>query len=403
MLRATKVRLYPTPAQEEFLRGQFGAVRFVYNKALYLKSRAYKRQGLSLNPLKDLKPLLAIAKRSRKYAWLKAYDSIALQQAVIHLDQAYKRFFDKKSPARHPRFKRRHGPQGSYHCTSVSVQDGSIRIPKIGSIPAKVHRPIPGKVRSITLTRCAVGKFYASILVEDGLAAPVAPASLQAHQTVGVDVGLTHFAVTSQGVKVANPRPFQAAQRNLKRKQQALARKQKGSRNRAKARLVVAKCHAHVANVRHDFQHKLSRTLIDENQAVMVETLKIGNMLKNRRLARHIADAGWAGFIAKLEYKAESAGKHLVKMDQWFASSKTCSVCASKEKDMPLNRRNWQCRSCDTLHDRDINAARNLQAQGILKLKAAGLVVSAHGGLHQPGTPPAAACEVRSLTRKGGE
>ncbi|UYM14074.1 RNA-guided endonuclease InsQ/TnpB family protein [Endozoicomonas euniceicola] len=384
MLRATKVRIYPTSEQAEFLDRQFDAVRFVWNKALAIKVHYYKVRGQSLSPKKHLKPLLAKAKKSRKYSWLKNADSIALQQATINLDTAFQNFFNPKLQARFPRFKKKHGKQSSYHCTSVSVGDNGIKIPKCKPIRAKVHREIVGKVKSITLSRTLTGKYFASILADDTQEQPKQIDNLEANQVVGVDMGITDLAITSTGHKTGNPRFLKKAQRNLKRKQQALSRCKKGSRGRRKARLLVAKAHERVAFARNDFQHKLSKQLIDENQAVIVETLKVKNMLKNKRLARSIADAGWHSLITKLEYKAKQEGKHLVKIDQWFASSKTCSVCDLKQEKMPLRIRSWEC-SCGAIHDRDINAARNIKKQGILKLKAEGLSVSADGGLRKSG------------------
>ncbi|UYM17447.1 RNA-guided endonuclease InsQ/TnpB family protein [Endozoicomonas euniceicola] len=384
MLRATKVRIYPTSEQAEFLDRQFDAVRFVWNKALAIKVHYYKVRGQSLSPKKHLKPLLAKAKKSRKYSWLRNADSIALQQATINLDTAFQNFFNPKLQARFPRFKKKHGKQSSYHCTSVSVGDNWIKIPKCKPIRAKVHREIVGKVKSITLSRTLTGKYFASILADDTQEQPKQIDNLEANQVVGVDMGITDLAITSTGHKTGNPRFLKKAQRNLKRKQQALSRCKKGSKGRHKARLLVAKAYERVAFARNDFQHKLSKQLIDENQAVIVETLKVKNMLKNKRLARSIADAGWHSLITKLEYKAKQEGKHLVKIDQWFASSKTCSVCDLKQEKMPLRIRSWEC-SCGAIHDRDINAARNIKKQGILKLKAEGLSVSADGGLRKSG------------------
>lgn len=381
MLRATKVRIYPTPEQAEYLNAQFGAVRFAYNKALHIKKHAYQRHGVSLNPRKDLKPLLAVAKKSRKYGWLKEYDSIALQQAVINLDVAFSNFFNPKLKARFPAFKRKHGRQSSYHCVGIKVLDGAIKIPKISPIEARLHREITGTLKSITLSRSATGKYYASLLCEDGMEAPAKPALIS--DVMGLDMGLMHFAIKSDGNKIANPRHLINASHNLRRKQKALSRKKKGSANRHKARIQLAAVHERVANARADFQHKLSRAIVDENQAVIVETLKAANMMKNRKLARSIGDAGWAGFITKLEYKAAENGVHLVKLDHWFASSKTCHCCGHKMPEMPLYKRLWQCPACHTDHDRDVNAALNIRQQGIFELQAAGLVVSAHGGLRK--------------------
>ncbi|MFA0164092.1 RNA-guided endonuclease InsQ/TnpB family protein [Vibrio splendidus] len=371
ILRATKIRIYPTQEQAEFLIAQFGAVRFAYNKALHLKSHMYRKHGVTLNPKKDIKPLLAVAKKSRKYHWLKQYDSIALQQSVINLHQAFDNFFNPKLKAKYPQFKRRHGKQSSYHCVGVKVLDGAIKLPKIKPIEANVHREITGVVKSITVSLSKTGKFYASILADDGVEASK---PLHTVRTVtGVDLGLSHFAIESNGRKTANPRFVKRAEKNLRRKQRQLSRKAKGSANRAKARILVAKCHEKVANARADFQHKLSRALVDENQAVIVETLKSANMMKNRKLAKHIADASWHSFVAKLEYKLKEQGKHLVKLDQWYASSKTCHCCDHKMEEMSLSVRKWDCPSCGTTDiDRDLNAALNIRDKGILELKAAG-------------------------------
>ncbi|UYM18101.1 RNA-guided endonuclease InsQ/TnpB family protein [Endozoicomonas euniceicola] len=281
MLKATKIRIYPTPDQAEFLNRQFGAVRMVWNKALAIKTHYYKIREQNLSPKKDLKPLLSKAKKSRKYSWLKEADSMALQQSVINLDKAFQ------------------------NCKPIK---------------ARVHREITDNIKSITLTMTPTGKYYASVLAEDGKAEVKPVTDIHENHVTGVDVGLTDIVITSNGVKTGNPRFIKNAQRNLKRKQKKLSRCKKGSKGRAKARLLVAKAHERVAFARNDFQHKLSKQLIDENQAVIVETLKVKNMLKNHCLARSIADAGWHSLITKLDYKAKQAGKHLVKINQWFAS-----------------------------------------------------------------------------------
>lgn len=377
MITATKVRIYPTPEQAGFLNQQFGAVRFCYNKALWLIRTQYTRHGLKLRAKRDIKPLLAVAKKSRKYHWLKDFDSIALQQAVINLDTAFANFFNPKLAARFPHFKSKRGKQSSYHCTSVSAGESWIKIPKLDRIKARIHREVTGRVKSITLSRTVTGHYYASILTDDGA---IAPAPVQAlERVIGVDMGLTDLCITSDGVKIPNPRFLKRAAANLRRKQKALSRCQKGSRGRAKTRLLVAKAHERLANARADFQHKLSRQIVDENQAVIVETLKVKNLLKNRKLAKHIADASWHSLIQRLEYKARAQGKYLVKIDQWFASSKTCSGCGHKMDSMPLDVRRWNCPACGaTGIDRDINAAINIRQQGLLKLRAEGLSVPAN-------------------------
>ena len=391
MLKATKVRIYPTTEQADFLNQQFGAVRFVYNKSLAVISHAYKRHGLSMSAKKDIKPLLAVAKRSRKYNWLKQYDSIALQQACINLDRAFQNFFAPKLKARFPCFKKRHGKQSSYHCTSIKAENGTIKIPKCNPIKARLHRELNGTLKSITVSRTKSGKYYASLLIENGVATPNPVQHIDANQVTGVDLGLSHLLIESNGHKEENPRFLKRAYANLRRKSKALSRTKKGSKGRAKERLQLAKAHEKVANARADFQHKLSRRLIDENQAVIVETLKLSNMMKNRKLAKHIADAAWHSLVLKLEYKAKEKGKHLIKIDQWVASSKTCSCCGHKLDELKLDVREWQCPSCLTNRDRDINAAINIHAHGVIDLKAAGLTVSAKGGLRKSGDLPVAA------------
>src|SRR5690554_383794 len=216
MLKATKVRIYPTPEQAEFLNRQFGAVRFAYNKALHIISSQYKRHGTKLNAKRDMKPLLAVAKKSRKYHWLKDFDSIALQQVVINLDKAFNNFFDPKLPARYPKFKRKHGKQSSYHCMSVSCGDDWIKIPKMGPIKARIHRKVEGRLKSITLSRTVTGEYYASLLHEDGQEAPAPIQSLNAVQVLGLDMGLTHLAIGSNGTKKPNPRFLKQASTNLR-------------------------------------------------------------------------------------------------------------------------------------------------------------------------------------------
>lgn len=386
MKRATKVRHYPDAEQTAFLNAQFGAVRFAYNKALHISRHAYQRHGVSLKPKRDLKPLLAVAKKSRRYGWLKEYDSLALQQAVINLDRAFSHFFQKR--AKFPTFKSKHGRQSSYHPNGKVLTD-AIQLPKMTPIKAVIHREIVGTVSSMTITRNAAGKYYASVLSDDGQDAPAKPTCIT--RVTGYDMGLSHYLIPSCGDKVNNPRHLINASRNLRRKQKALSRKQRGSANRRKARLRLSAVHERVASARADFQHKLSRAMVDENQAVIVETLKAANMMKNHSLARAIGDAGWHGFIMKLEYKAQAAGVHLVKLDQWFASSKTCHCCGYKMSEMPLHKRIWECPECGVGHDRDINAALNIRHKGIMELQAAGLVVSAHRGQRKSVTKTVAA------------
>lgn len=371
---ATKVRIYPTPEQAQFLNRQFGATRFVYNKALRIISTQYKRHGTTISAKKHIKPLLPIAKKSRKYHWLKDFDSIALQQACINLDKAFQNFFDPKLAANYPKLKRKHGKQSSYHCTGVSAGEDWIKVPKVESIKARVHRRLTGKLKSITLSRTSTGKYYASLLTKDVKAKPM---PLQTIDTVvGIDMGLTHLIIDSNGDKVTLPHSLKRAKTNLKHKQRALSRCTQGSKRRRRARLKCAKAYERLTNARADFQHKLSRRLIDENQAVVVETLKMNDRLEDPQISKRLVEVSWYSLIQKLEYKAKAQGKHLIRIDH-------------KVDSLSLSFK--MCASCCSQHDHKINTAINIRKQGVLKLRAEGLSVSANGGLCKPGHAPVAA------------
>lgn len=384
MFKPVKVRIYPSKDQIVFLNKQFGALRFVYNKSLHIIKHEYKFHNTSLKANKHVKPLLSIAKNSRKYFWLKQYDSIALQESCRNLDKAFNNFFIRKSGF--PRFKKKQDKQSSYHCTGISHGDNWIKVPKLKSkIKSRIHRKIDGKLKSITLSKTPTGKYYAVLLYDLNTEFPNQMQEINAEKIIGIDVGIDNILNCSTGFKSNNPRYLSRAANNLRRKQKSLSRKIKGSRRRAQARLLLAKCHEKVANARNDFQHKASKKIVDENQAIIVETLKVKNMLQNRKLAKHIADCAWGNLLTKFEYKSKYSGKHYVKIDQWFASSKTCSCCNHKLENLPLHIRSWVCPECNHLHDRDLNAALNIKNQGIIKLKAEGKSVSASGGLRKTG------------------
>jgi putative transposase len=383
MLVATRIRLYPDPDQEKFLIGQFGAMRWVWNKALWAKKHAWKTRGCNLSPVHDMKKLLAVAKRTERRAWLKAYDAMALQEVLRNLEKAYVNFL--KGRAKYPRFKTRDGRQSSYHCTgALKVGPDWVQVPKLKSrIRAVVHREIPGVIKSITLSRTSTGKFYASVLSETGIDAPAPPSSLDEADILGIDLGLTDVIVTSTGRKFANPRCLNKATKNLRRKQRRLSRCKKGSKNRRKARLIVAKAHERVANVRSDFQHKLSREIVAESQgAIAVETLSVRNMLKNRKLSRAISDVGWSELVRKISYKSERAGIHMVRISQWEPTTPLCSICKVKGDKLALSVRTWEC-ACGAIHDRDINASMNVAHAGKIILMAGGTHVTASGGLRK--------------------
>lgn len=377
MLNATKIRLYPTTAQRDALARQFGCTRWVFNLGLDLTRRTYLEtgKGLTYNALATKLPKL-----KQEHEWLAEADSQALQQALQNLAAGYEAFF--KGRARYPRFRSKHGKQSFAYPQRVKISErrengwGSLVLPKVGKVRANIHREIIGKIKTVTVSLDAAGRYWAAILTDD--AAPLPSASADG-QTLGIDVGLTHFAVTSAGRKVPNKRFIRRASANLRRKQKALSRKQKGSKARQKARLQVARAHEKVRRARADFLHKLSRTLVTENQLIAVEDLNVKGMMRNRSLAKAIGDCSWSMFTAMLAYKAERDGKAFVKCHRFFPSSKACNDCGHVTDSLPLNIRNWTCQHCGSEYDRDINAAKNIRDEG-LRIWAEGYPAPASGG-----------------------
>ena len=379
MKRPVKIRIYPTKEQTEELDFQFGAARWVFNNALEMRSSLWNEHKKSISK-SDLVKRLPVLKAAPDTAWLKRGDSQTLQQSIIHLDEAFQRFFEKRG--RYPRFKSKHGRQSVSYPQRVKFRDnGKLYLPKVGEVKAVLHRPIKGKIKTVAVSREPTGKFFASILVDDGREFPPTPDKIDVSDAVGIDLGLTNFATLSEDAdkrnrKVPNPHHYRKAQAGLRRAQREFSRKKKGSSNRAKARKKVARAYERMTNSRNDFQHKLSRQLVDENQAICVETLNVKGMLRNRILARSVADAAWYSFITKLRYKAEESGKHFVQIGMFHPSTKTCSNCGSVNNNLSLSDRSWTCDDCGSNHDRDSNAAENIRREGLLKLQAAGLSVS---------------------------
>jgi len=385
MRRAVKAAIFPDELQLQQLEAQWGAVRMVWNKALAAMSHWWRVHQMSLHPIHDLKKLLPIAKSSRRYFFLKQFDSMALQQALINLNKARTNFFEKRSD--YPRFKSKHGRQSSYHCTGSTgygIDDaghlkgnGWITIPKInGQIRAIIHREIDEKwtLKSITLERTTTGRVNATLLFETHEDAPVKPKVIDADKVRGHDLGLLAYLVNDRGEVIPNPRHVKKLEKKIAKLSKAMAKKMRGSANRAKLRRRLARAHEGLANARSDFLHKLSRWLVDENQAVGFETLRVKNMMKNRSLAKAIGDAAWGELLRQVEYKAAWAAKHFIKIDTWFASTKTCSSCGAKNDYLTLKDRSWAC-ACGAVHDRDHNAAINVRDRTIVALRADGHVV----------------------------
>ena len=370
--RAYRFRFYPSPEQEVTLARTFGCARFAYNHMLRLRTDAWMQRQERIGYHESSAELTAL-KKQPEYAWLNEVSSVPVQQALRHLQTAFANFFAKR--ARYPQFKRKDGKQSAEYTTSAFKWDGQLlKLAKMAEpLAIRWSRQIPkaAKVTTVTVSKDTAGRYFVSLLCDDAVAA-----KHEVSGKVGIDLGLSHFAILSTGEKVAAPNTFRKNEAKLAKLQRRLAKKQKGSNRRAKAKLKVARLHAKIADSRRDFLHKLSTRLINENQVIAVESLSVSNMQKNRCLSKSIADAGWSDFVRQLEYKARWYGRDLVGIDKWFPSSKRCSDCGHTMPKMPLNVRQWTCPECGSIHDRDINAARNVLA--------AGLAVSAHGEAVSP-------------------
>ena len=379
-------RLDPAPRHAMALAKAFGCARVVFNDALAVREAAHDA-GLPYVTDAQLSARLTETKKAPERAWLNDVSAVVLQQALADLNAAYRNFFASVSGKRKgpkigkPRFRSRKDHRQAARFTANArfkvLPSGRLRLPKIGDVPAHWSRPLPGKPSSVTVIRDSAGRYFASFVIE------TEPGALpQAGPVVGTDLGLKHFAVLSDGTKIAAPRFLRRAGRNLKRRQRDLSRKEKGSASRDKARLKAARAHARVADARRDFHHQLSTALIRENQAAAVEDLCVKG-LSRTRLAKPVHDAGWPGFTGMLEYKARLSGRAFIKTGRFVPASQTCSARGVKDGPKPLHIRQWQCGSCGAWLDRDINAAVNVA-------KAAGLAVSACGAVVRPGAPPPA-------------
>ena len=359
--RAYKFRFYPTPEQEVILARTFGCARFAYNHMLRLRTDAWFQRQERIGYHETSAALTAL-KKDPEFVWLNEVSSVPVQQALRHLQNAFGNFFAKR--AKYPTFKRKDGPQSAEYTTSAFKWDGkALKLAKMTApLAIRFSRTIPraAKVTTVTVSKDAAGRYFVSMLCDDA----VEPKA-EAAGKVGIDLGLTHFAILSTGEKVAAPNTFRKHEAKLAKLQRRLAKKQKGSARRAKAKRKVARLHAKVADARKDFLHKLSTRLINENQVIAVESLSVSNMQKNRCLSKSIADASWSEFLRQLEYKAKWYGRELVGIDKWYPSSKRCSDCGYTMPKMPLNVRQWTCPECGSIHDRDANAARNVLAAGL--------------------------------------
>ncbi|WP_406331517.1 RNA-guided endonuclease InsQ/TnpB family protein [Streptomyces sp. NBC_00203] len=379
-------RLYPDTAQRIALAKAFGCARVVFNDAVRAREDA-RTAGRAFPTAGELsRKLITVAKRTASRTWLGEVSSVVLQQSLRDVEAAYKNFFASLKGERKgtktgaPRFKSRKDKRQSIRFTANarwSITDsGRLNLPKVGAVTVKWSRPLPSQPSSVTVIQDAAGRYFASFVIDTDPHADAARMP-ETDQSIGIDLGLTHFAVLSDGTKIDSPRFLRRAEKKLKKAQRELSRKQKGSKNREKARLKVARAHAQVTDARREFHHQLSTQLIRDNQAIGVEDLAVKGLARTR-LAKSVHDAGWAQFVHMLEYKAVRYGRTLVKIGRFEPTSQTCSECGAKDGPKPLHVRTWTCAVCGAVHDRDHNAAKNVKT-------TAGLAVAACGAQVRPG------------------
>jgi putative transposase len=378
-------RIYPTPGQQIALARAFGCARAVFNDGLRAREQA-RQAGLPYLNNAELSRRLTLAKHRPERAWLNEVSSVVLQQALADLNIAYRNYFvsltgERKGPkVAAPKFRSRRDHRQAIRFTANArfrlLLNGKLRLPKIGDVPVRWSRRLPSRPSSVTVIKDSAGRYFASFVVQ----APYS-ALPETEPVVGIDLGLKHFAVLSNGRKITAPQFLRRAEKKLKRRQRELSRKQKGSKNRERARARVARAHARVTDARRNFHHQLSTALIRENQAVAVEDLAV-NGLARTRLAKSVHDAGWSAFVTMLDYKARLYGREFHRIGRFTPTSQVCSACRANDGAKPLHVRAWRCGGCGTWLDRDINAAVNVA-------KAAGLAVTACGAQVRPELVPA--------------
>ena len=371
--RAYRYRCYPTPEQAAVLARTFGSARFVYNWAVRLRTDAYYERQERVSYAGTSAALTAL-KREPATAWLNEVSSVPTQQALRHLDRAFRNFFEGR--AKYPAFKKKRGPQAAEYTTLAfrwNANTKTLTLAKMDTpLDIRWSRAFTGTPSTVMISLDTAGRYFASFLVEEDIK-PLPVVTTM----VGIDVGLQDLTVLSTGEQVANPKHLRRSERTVAHAQRSLARKQKGSKNRDKARLKVARAHAKIADQRLDGLHKLTTRLIRENQVICVESLAVKHMVRNHALAKAISAAGWGELVRQLQYKAAWYGRTVVAIDKWYPSSKRCHACGHILDYLDLATRQWTCPACGVRHDRDINAAKNILA--------AGLAVNACGEAVRPG------------------
>ena len=369
--KAYKYRFYPTPEQVHNLACTFGCCRFVYNWGLKLRTTSYFHHGIRLYH-NDLSAALTALKKEEGTVWLQEVSSVPLQQSLRHLDKAMVNFFEGR--AKYPKYHKKHKKQSATYAASAFAWNGETLMLAKQKDPLDIvwSRPLPDgcKPSSVTVSKDASGWYFVSLFVEETI--QTLPMT---DKTIGLDLGLKSFLITSEGETIDNPKYYAKAEKKLAKVERKKAKKKQGSKNRNKARKKVARLHARVADMRRNFQQQLSTRLIRENQTICLEMLAVKNMLHNHCLAKAIQDVGWSEFVRQLEYKAAWYGRTIVKIDRWTPSSKTCSACGFVLDELGLEVRAWTCPQCGTCHDRDINAAKNIVSVGLTALNTCGGVV----------------------------
>lgn len=368
MIKSIKLRLYPNKKQQTLINKTFGCTRFVYNHYLDKKIKTYKNENKNISCNQASKDLTLLKK---ELIWLKDVDKFSLQNSLKDLNQAYENFF--KNDFGFPKFRSKNKSKKSYKTNftnnNIEIFENYIKLPKLGKVKYKDNSFIKGKILNVTISQSKTGKYFAAITYEKKI-----KEFRKTGSEIGIDLGLIDFCILSNGTKVSNPRYYKKLEQKLVKEQKKLSKKQKlaldsnkklsDCKNYQKQKIKVAKIHEKIANKRADFLHKLTTNIVKNHDLICIEDLNVKGMVKNKKLAKSISDVSWSEFIRQLSYKCEWYGKILIKVNRYYPSTKTCSCCGHKIENLTLSNRVWICPTCNTFHDRDINAAINILNEG---------------------------------------